>query len=73
MSKNVYMKLNVCFITPINVPVSMRTITGSVYTEIILKKGIILKQILKNGENFKFAKNGKHFVKANRKFKWHCY
>lgn len=127
------------FITPINTPVGTKTVTGSVYTEIRLKEGIILKfkdgevfrladlvpyqegrivnmdlindpkmkfvimafdkgtglsehaapgealifaldgqgvigyegkeYAIKAGENFKFAKNGKHFIKANGKFK----
>ena len=44
-----------CFITPIGVPVGAKTIIGSVYTEIRLKEGIVLNQILKNGEVFKLA------------------
>ena len=127
------------FITPIDIPVGIKTITGSVYTEIRLKEGITLnlkdgevlklsdlvpyqegrivnmdlindpkmkfvimafdegtglsehaapgealifaldgqgiigyegkEHAVKAGENFKFAKNGKHFVRANSKFK----
>ena len=127
------------FITPIDIPVGIKTITGSVYTEIRLKEGITLnlkdgevlkladlvpyqegrivnmdlindpkmkfvimafdegtglsehaapgealifaidghgiigyegkEHAIKAGENFKFAKNGKHFVRANSKFK----
>lgn len=127
------------FITPIDIPVGIKTITGSVYTEIRLKEGITLnlkdgevlkladlvpyqegrivnmdlindpkmkfvimafdegtglsehaapgealifaidghgiigyedkEHAIKAGENFKFAKNGKHFVRANGKFK----
>ena len=128
-----------CLITPINIPVGMRTKTGSVYTELRLKEGLTMKlkdgeifrlaelvpyqegrivnmdiinepalkfvvmsfdegtglsehaapgealifaldgqavigyegyeHIIKAGENFKFAKNGRHYVKAQGKFK----
>lgn len=41
------------FITPINKPVGMKTLTGSIYTEIRLKEGVTLK--LKDGEVFRLA------------------
>ena len=43
------------FITPINVPVGMKTKSGSIYTEIRLKEGVIMNQALKDGEVFKIA------------------
>ena len=128
-----------CLITPVNIPVGMRTSTGSVYTELRLKEGDNMKlkdrevfrladlvpyqegrivnmdiindpkmkfvvmsfaegtalsehaapgealifaldgegiigyegqeHTIRAGENFKFAKNGKHYVKAQGKFK----
>ena len=46
-----------CFVTPVNIPVGMKTEIGSIYTEIRLKEGIIMNQALKNGEVFKLAVN----------------
>ena len=44
-----------CFITDVNIPVGMKTQTGSIYTEIRLKEGIIMNQVLKDGEVFRLA------------------
>lgn len=43
------------FVTPVNVPIGMKTKNGSIYTEIRLKEGIIMNQALKDGEVFKIA------------------
>ena len=43
------------FITPVNIPVGMKTKTGSVYVEIRLKEGVIMNQALKDGKIFKLA------------------
>ena len=42
-----------CFITPADLPVGMRTHTGSVYTELRLKEGVNVK--VKDGEIFRLA------------------
>ena len=44
-----------CFITPVNVPVGMRTQTGSVYTELRLKEGVIVNKAVHDGEIFRLA------------------
>lgn len=44
-----------CFITPLNIPIGMKTQTGSVYTEIRLKEDFIMNQALKDGEVFRLA------------------
>lgn len=44
-----------CIITPVDVPVGTRTETGSVYTEIRLKEGIIMNKALHDGEVFKLS------------------
>lgn len=43
------------FITPVNVPVGMKTDTGSICTEIRLREGAMLNKILRDGEVFKIA------------------
>ena len=44
-----------CIITPIEIPVGMRTSTGSVYTEIRLKEGVNLNKAIYEGEVFTLA------------------
>ena len=44
-----------CIITPVNIPVGMRTSTGSVYTEIRLKEGVNLNKAVHEGEVFTLA------------------
>ncbi|MBQ3586393.1 MAG: cupin domain-containing protein [Synergistaceae bacterium] len=41
-----------CLITPANIPVGMRTETGSIYTELRLKEGIIMNKAVNEGEIF---------------------
>lgn len=38
-----------------NIPIGIKTQTGSIYTEIRLKEGIIMNQVLKDGEVFRLA------------------
>ena len=44
-----------CVLTPIDVPVGMRTGTGAVYTEIEIRRNDIMNEAIKAGEIFKMA------------------
>ena len=44
-----------CFITPVNIPVRMKTQTGSIYTEIRLREGVMMNQALQDGKIFTLA------------------
>ena len=56
-------------LTPIDVPVGMKTTKGAVYTEIEIRRTDCMNEVVKAGENFHFAKGGMHSVKATNKFK----
>lgn len=49
------MQKNDCLITPVDIPVGMRTETGAVYTEICLRRNTHMNEIVKAGEVFKLA------------------
>lgn len=44
-----------CVLTPLDVPVGMRTETGAVYTEIMIRREDIMNQAIKPGEAFSLA------------------
>ncbi|MBR6900864.1 MAG: cupin [Synergistaceae bacterium] len=54
-SKDRILREGEILITPVNVPVGMKTQTGSVYIEIRLKEDVKMNQIMKDGEVFKIA------------------
>ena len=49
------LKEDECFITPVDIPVGMRTDTGTVYTEITIRRTEKMNHAVKIGEVFKLA------------------
>lgn len=64
-AKNTKIAKGDAFVTPIGQPVGVKTEAGIVYTEIETGK----EHTIKAGENFAFAKNGAHWVRAEKPFK----
>ena len=48
-------KVGECIVTPIEIPVGMRTKSGAIFTEIAIKKEDFMNKLVKAGEVFKLA------------------
>ncbi|MBQ8113076.1 MAG: hypothetical protein IJ146_07690 [Kiritimatiellae bacterium] len=64
-AKNAKIAKGDAFVTPVGQPLGVKTEMGIVYTEIETGK----EHTIKAGENFAFAKNGAHWVRAEKPFK----